>query len=106
MYRGEVTPVRLHTHTGNLFSIPVVALQQRAMASPTSASWAHVARFVLTRLAPASAIIGASMEAFMCKTGFYDVATRKERERREARIAAAEKRLGGWTATGSQGEVR
>jgi hypothetical protein len=33
-------------------------------------------------LAPTMFIVGASMELFMIKTGFYEIVTRKEAERR------------------------
>jgi hypothetical protein len=48
---------------------------------PMTATWAHTLRFAATRVAPVGLAIGASMEAFMCATGFYKVATRKEAER-------------------------
>ncbi|CAN0367883.1 unnamed protein product, partial [Phaeothamnion confervicola] len=35
------------------------------------------------RLVPASVVIGGAMELFMIKTGFYEIVTAKEAERRE-----------------------
>jgi hypothetical protein len=46
-----------------------------------SATWGQTLRFAVTRVVPVGLAIGASMEAFMCATGFYKVATRKEAER-------------------------
>ncbi|EWM26334.1 hypothetical protein Naga_100078g7 [Nannochloropsis gaditana] len=37
---------------------------------------------IVVRLVPACMVVGASMELFMLNTGFYDVALRKEAERR------------------------
>jgi len=45
-------------------------------------------RLLATRVIPAGALLGASMEGFMYFTGFWDVATRKEAERREERRVA------------------
>eukprot|EP01041_Mallomonas_annulata_P004530 gene4530-8994_t len=41
---------------------------------------------VLVKVVPFSFIVGASMELFMIKTGFYDIVTRKEGERRAAAL--------------------
>ena len=46
----------------------------------------------LIRVIPTSFIIGASIELFMIHTGFYDIVTRKEAERRVENILAIEKR--------------
>ena len=56
----------------------------RGMAS---ALGKHAIRRDLVRLLPACFVVGAGMELFMQKTGFYRVVTRKEGERR------SEKRL-------------
>lgn len=37
---------------------------------------------VLKKVIPVSFVLGAVMELFMIKTGFYDIVTRKEGERR------------------------
>ena len=42
-----------------------------------------------TRLVPLGLAVGASMEGFMYATGFWAVALRKERERRDAAAAEA-----------------
>ena len=47
---------------------------------------------VLKRVVPACFVLGAAMELFMVKTGFYDIVTRKEAERRVEAILAEEKR--------------
>ena len=44
---------------------------------------------LLQRVMPIGFVVGASMEAFMYFTGFWEVATRKEAERRAEREAAA-----------------
>ena len=41
---------------------------------------------VLKRIIPASFIVGGCMEAFMVYTGFYDIVTHKEAERRDAML--------------------
>ena len=43
-------------------------------------------------MVPGCFLLGASMELFMIKTGFYDIVTRKEGERRVERILEGEKR--------------
>jgi hypothetical protein len=40
---------------------------------------------ILKRVVPACFVLGAAMEGFMIKTGFYDIVTRKEGERRVQR---------------------
>lgn len=39
----------------------------------------------LKRVVPICFVVGASMELFMIKTGFYEIVTRKEGERQEER---------------------
>lgn len=46
----------------------------------------------LVRVIPISFVVGAGMELFMIKTGFYDIVTRQEGERRAERIAIEEER--------------
>eukprot|EP01039_Chlorochromonas_danica_P003004 gene3004-3278_t len=48
----------------------------------------------LKRVVPICFVTGAAMELFMIKTGFYDIVTRKEAERRLERFKAAEERRG------------
>ena len=51
---------------------------------------------LLLKVCAGSAAIGAGMELFMIKTGFYETATRKEAERRQERAqeeAALRQRL-------------
>ena len=55
-----------------------------------NATWGQTLRFAGTRVLPIGFCIGAGMEAFMCATGFYKVATRKEAERRVERAEAAQ----------------
>jgi hypothetical protein len=55
-----------------------------------TATWHQTLRFAATRVFPLGFAIGAGMEAFMCATGFYKVATRKEAERRVERAEAAQ----------------
>ena len=53
---------------------------------------------LLLKVCAGSAVIGAGMELFMIKTGFYDIVTRKEAERRQERDqeeAALRQRLAG-----------
>jgi hypothetical protein len=47
---------------------------------------------VLKRVVPACFVLGGCMELFMIKTGFYDIVTRKEAERRVEALLADEKR--------------
>ena len=49
-------------------------------------------REALIRAIPVCFIAGASIELFMLNTGFYDVALRKEAERREERIQRENKK--------------
>jgi len=46
----------------------------------------------LLRVAPLCFVIGASMELFMIKTGFYSIVTRKEAERRLDRMTLENER--------------
>ena len=46
---------------------------------------ADLYRLLLQRIIPIGLVLGASMEGFMYFTGFWDVALRKETERREER---------------------
>lgn len=46
----------------------------------------------LARVIPISFLVGAGMEFFMIKTGFYEIVTRKEGERRAEKIAIEEER--------------
>ncbi len=45
---------------------------------------------VLKRVVPVSFALGAAMEFFMIKTGFYDIVTKKEAERLDERLDAEE----------------
>ncbi len=56
-----------------------------------SATWRQTFKFAATRVFPIGFAVGAGMEAFMCATGFYKVATRKEAERYIARQEQAAK---------------
>ena len=47
---------------------------------------------LLIRLVPVCFGLGAFMELFMIKTGFYEIVTRKEAERRAEQIIATEQR--------------
>ena len=48
---------------------------------------------VLMKIVPICFVTGASMELFMIKTGFYDIVTRKEAERRhEAELERIERK--------------
>ncbi len=47
----------------------------------------------LIRVVPLSFLVGASMEFFMIKTGFYEIVTRKEAERRAEYVAEEQQRL-------------
>ncbi|KAJ1424270.1 hypothetical protein B484DRAFT_331293 [Ochromonadaceae sp. CCMP2298] len=47
----------------------------------------------LLRVVPICLVIGSSMELFMIKTGFYDIVTRKEGERRAERVALDQQRV-------------
>jgi hypothetical protein len=47
----------------------------------------------LVRVVPLSFFVGASMELFMIKTGFYEIVTRKEAERRAEYLAQEQQRL-------------
>ena len=51
--------------------------------------WSEVLRFAATRLLPLGLATGALMEGFMYATGFWAVALRKERERRDEAAATA-----------------
>ena len=54
---------------------------------------AEFRRLLWTRIVPAGAVLGASIETFMYFTGFWSVATRKEGERRlEAEQRRADQR--------------
>jgi hypothetical protein len=46
----------------------------------------------LSRIVPVCLVLGASMELFMIKTGFYEIVTRKEAERQAERDAERERR--------------
>ena len=46
---------------------------------------AELYRLLLQKIIPIGLVLGASMEGFMYFTGFWDVALRKETERREER---------------------
>jgi len=46
-------------------------------------------KVTLTRVVPVGLVIGAAMETFMYYTGFWNVATRKEAERRAEAAAKA-----------------
>ena len=46
-----------------------------------------VVRYRLTRLIPGCLVLGAAAELFMIKTGFYNVAKRKEVERKVERLS-------------------
>ena len=51
---------------------------------------------ILKRVVPACFVLGAAMEGFMIKTGFYDIVTRKEGERRlqrEQEVARKRQRM-------------
>ena len=48
-------------------------------------------RATLLRVVPACFVVGASMEFFMVKTGFYDIVTNTEMQRREE--AAEQRRI-------------
>ena len=52
----------------------------------------HVLRPVLLRVIPICIAVGASMEFFMIKTGFYDIVTRKAAERQALEQLEQEKR--------------
>ena len=45
-------------------------------------------KVALARVVPVCFVLGASMELFMIKTGFYEIVTRKEGERRAEMIQA------------------
>ena len=47
---------------------------------------------VLKKVVPICFVVGASMELFMIKTGFYEIVTRKEGERREEKRQIDEER--------------
>ena len=47
---------------------------------------------MLLRVVPTCFALGAGMELFMIKTGFYDIVTRKEAERRADAILEQERR--------------
>ncbi len=47
----------------------------------------------LMRVVPICFLVGASMELFMIKTGFYSIVTRKEGERRAERMALEQQRM-------------
>lgn len=49
-------------------------------------------QILFARVMPVSFVIGASMELFMIKTGFYDIVTRKEGERMEERMRDEERK--------------
>jgi len=57
-------------------------------AATTAPPWSEVLRVAATRVVPAGLAVGACMEGFMYVTGFWSVALRKERERRDAAAAA------------------
>jgi hypothetical protein len=59
-----------------------------------TSTWSGTFRFAATRVFPIGFVIGAAMETFMCYTGFYAVATRKEAERRMERAENEALRLG------------
>ena len=67
-----------------------VPLQERSDLLPGRIY--KVMQSVLKRVVPACFVLGAAMELFMVKTGFYDIVTRKEAERRVEAILAEEKR--------------
>lgn len=46
----------------------------------------------LIRVVPICFVLGASMELFMIKTGFYEIVTRKEAERRADYLETEERR--------------
>jgi hypothetical protein len=46
----------------------------------------------LMRVIPICFVIGSSVELFMIQTGFYDIVTRKEGERRAERLALEKER--------------
>lgn len=50
-------------------------------------------RKALIRVVPVCFIVGASFEFFMIHTGFYEIVTRKEGERRAERIEDERRRL-------------
>ncbi|GAB5031239.1 Hypothetical protein NocV09_00501070 [Nannochloropsis oceanica] len=45
---------------------------------------------IVVRVVPACMLVGAGMELFMLNTGFYDVALRKEAERRIEQVKERE----------------
>jgi len=47
----------------------------------------------LMRVVPACFVIGVSFELFMIKTGFYEIVTRKEGERRAEQVILERERL-------------
>ncbi len=47
----------------------------------------------LSRVVPFYFCVGAAMELFMVKTGFYEIVTRKEGERRAEALAEQERQL-------------
>ena len=60
------------------------------MAAPTSAfplTRRDVVRYRLIRLVPGCLLLGAAAEWFMINTGFYNVAKRKEVERKVERLS-------------------
>ena len=67
-----------------------------------SATWGQTLRFAATRVLPIGFCIGAGMEAFMCATGFYKVATRKEAERRIERQEAQQEQAAAIAAAQQQ----
>ena len=54
---------------------------------PARLPWSEALRFAATRLLPLGLATGALLEGFMYATGFWAVALRKERERRDEAAA-------------------
>jgi hypothetical protein len=54
---------------------------------------AQLIRQDLIRVVPLCFVVGASMELFMIKTGFYSIVTRKEAERQQKRLEDEQARL-------------